>query len=345
MRTLLVPLDGSRLAEQALAYAEVLASRLEAKLLLVRIAELDDRREAYLTARDEEAHHAAGEYVGALAEEVSQRGVPARGVVRCGRAAAWILEEARLRQADLIVMTAHGMGCAGPAACGRVASEVLSRAQVPVLLVPTDPSRAVALLAQRQPRILVPLDGSLAAEEALVVAKALADRLDAELWLSTAYPRQEDASRRQMALTRIEALSYLAQLRLHLALEGYRARMEVRPGPPAEVIGEVYHHRDAALVVMATHSRIGRDWLPTGSVPSRLIGDGTMPLLLVRPRRFGWTNYLYLPSSDCRLELDGSGRALVWAALRALSQAIPDGEEDARNILRDLERTLLSSEG
>ncbi len=133
MRTILVPLDGSTLAERALPFAEVLARASGARLVLPRASLVRHRPEP----ATEEARIAADEraeldrHVALLGE----RGVVAEGVLRFDEAAEAIVAEAVGREADLIVMATHGRSGLGRLVFGSTAEAVLRRSPAPVLLI------------------------------------------------------------------------------------------------------------------------------------------------------------------------------------------------------------------
>jgi nucleotide-binding universal stress UspA family protein len=136
---LLVPLDGSTLAERALDYATEIA-RPESMMMLVRVE-----------APTQTAHEAGGvgdarpgpgaaesppaTYLSSIAETMRSKGLRVDADVRQGRPAAQILEAARVHEADVIVTATHGRS--GPARwlLGSVADEVVRHADRPVLLV------------------------------------------------------------------------------------------------------------------------------------------------------------------------------------------------------------------
>ena len=92
-----------------------------------------------------------------------------------------IAEVAVEEQAELIVMSTHGRGGLGRWVYGSVADSVLQRSTTPVLLVP--PHVDSPLPTDRRLHVLVPLDGSELAEEAIETADLLAGTFDAELTL------------------------------------------------------------------------------------------------------------------------------------------------------------------
>lgn len=135
---LLVPLDGSGLAERALGVAGQIADR-DAKIVLVRAAELPrsgpGRARSWTTVVDREGLHAATEYLHRVASVLTATGLRVQQDARCGDPAEQILTAAVEHDADLIVMVTHGR--TGPARwwLGSVADAVVRRADRPVLLV------------------------------------------------------------------------------------------------------------------------------------------------------------------------------------------------------------------
>src|SRR5947209_17067953 len=105
IKNILVPLDGSPLAEGALPYAKAIASRTGASLILVRAARntspLGDMTYGQQHHTIKEAEDYLGLLVSALAVRGFKNGVQT-GVPYAGSAAEWIVEESQTRQADLI---------------------------------------------------------------------------------------------------------------------------------------------------------------------------------------------------------------------------------------------------
>ena len=167
-RKILVPLDGSELAEQALPYARRLAGTL-GRLLLVR-ASSDDA-----SAADVE------DYLDGLANRLQQDGAAAEWHLYCGPAAEAIGQEASLQRADTVVMSTHGRSGVQRLMFGSVAEQVLHDAEMPVLLVPARTHTSWHPGMGQQ--VIIPLDGSPLAEAALDPAVILAGRLRAGLLL------------------------------------------------------------------------------------------------------------------------------------------------------------------
>jgi nucleotide-binding universal stress UspA family protein len=132
--------------------------------------------------------------------------------------------------------------------------------------------------------ILVPLDGSPASEAALPFARALAARASATLSLVRAVPGRglsHDAVGQQRAVSAAE--DYLAGLAATLEAAGLRVQTGVPFGAsPATWILEEIELRQASLVVMASHDRVGPDRWLHGSVAEAVVNRTATPVLLVR---------------------------------------------------------------
>jgi nucleotide-binding universal stress UspA family protein len=148
-RTILVPLDGSPAAEQALPHAEALARRFEASLVVVRAAPAHAPRGVVSPGAAALVHPAgviesenrdaereeASRYVRHAADALAGHGVAAHADAPEGDAAEAILRRARELPADLIVMTSHGRGGLTRLLFGSVADVVLRHTPCPVLIV------------------------------------------------------------------------------------------------------------------------------------------------------------------------------------------------------------------
>jgi nucleotide-binding universal stress UspA family protein len=283
---ILVPLDGSELAERALAYATALSVPTAAHLALVRIVPL-----ARATAEAEA-------YLAEVATRLTGRGVPVEVGCRHGRSvASRIVREVGVRHADLIAMTTHGRTGPGRWLFGSVAERVIASSPVPVLVDRGWLPRSRELLLEDGPRVLVTLDGSSFAETALGVAAGLADDVGGQLTLVHVAPPPESALpgdyaslpemqiQQQAEWRHASALEYLDAVADRVALfrPGLEVRVDVRLGHAADEIAAAALATDAALVVMATHGRTGLLRSMVGSVAGAVLQYGATPLVLVHP--------------------------------------------------------------
>jgi nucleotide-binding universal stress UspA family protein len=136
LNRILVPLDGSALAESALEQAAELAAQNGATLVLLRAAEAHTFPGADPTEAQVQVVREAEEYLAAVADRLRRDGrSKVETGVWYGSPAAAIVEAARLRRADLIVMSTHGRSGLGRLILGSVAESVLRGTPVPILLL------------------------------------------------------------------------------------------------------------------------------------------------------------------------------------------------------------------
>jgi nucleotide-binding universal stress UspA family protein len=144
LQKILVPLDGSELAERALPYAKALAEKFDGELILfrgletVRIVPLPEfgvvpyEYDELVDQAEEQAHG----YLGDLRDEIREEGLSARVAVTRGRSVAdAIVDFAEKEAVDLIVKTTHGRSGISRWVFGSVALKVLEQAPCPVFLV------------------------------------------------------------------------------------------------------------------------------------------------------------------------------------------------------------------
>ena len=305
-RTMLVPVDGSELAERALPYAAALARPAGGHVILLRAEPLiwqarqpRESASAAPVAPSSRAWLVPAEPGARMTLEAAAARVQADGVTaevdfqryRRGEAEAAnvILAAAHERQADLVVVSTRGRSGFARWFYGSVADQVMRGADVPVMLVPTTVERPWP--EDRAPRILVPLDGSPLAEEILDPIGRLAAQLRAELLLVRVVEHLP-LSVRVNAPHIVQSLqaAELAEARAYLALILDRVRrvgMTVTAyaviGSPSTTIATVAREEGVDLIAMATHGRGGLGRLVLGSVTDATLRGSTVPLLLVRP--------------------------------------------------------------
>src|SRR5688500_17561356 len=175
LSTILVPLDGSDLAARVLPYAELFARKGHGRLVLFHAARsraLDRDPSAEVDTILEQDKFAAW---------LTRDGVPASAQVVEGDAGPEIVHAADDLRADLVVMSTHGRSGVDRILHGSVADHVLQHVSIPILMVPAACDRVWA--PGRPLRLLIPLDGSAFAEEALGPAFDLLRSFPVELWL------------------------------------------------------------------------------------------------------------------------------------------------------------------
>jgi nucleotide-binding universal stress UspA family protein len=284
--TILVPLDGSALAERALPYAAALARAAGDGLRLVRAC--PGISPAYLSsgaavrlaeaAREREQRAAADEMAAAV-ERLGAAGVRAEAAVRHDAPADAILAEAEASGAGLTIMSTHGRGGASRLLHGSVADEVLRRAALPVLMVPPT---ARPWPADGPSRVLVALDGSALAEAGLAAAERLARPFGAELLLLRVVDPPGGIGENAFVGQGLGgARRYLDRLRRRIRAGGLAIRTERRVGPAAATIAAAARERGADAIALGTRGRGGLTRLVLGSTAEAVLRRASVPLLLV----------------------------------------------------------------
>ena len=191
---LLVPLDGSRLAEAVLPTAEALASHFQARVTLLHI--LEERAPATVHGERHLIDAAeAATYLEGVAARLQSAGPPVELHVHDapeGDLVSSLIEHADEYSPDLVILCTHGWGGLRGLLFGSIAQQVLERGTRPVLLV--HPTREGDAPSFNPRQILVPLDRQHAHEEALEVAAEMARSFGAGLRLVLRVPTLETLS-------------------------------------------------------------------------------------------------------------------------------------------------------
>jgi nucleotide-binding universal stress UspA family protein len=304
-RSLLVPLDGSASAEQALPLALGIARRAGARLDLVSVqvpfppvygegmARLENPLEA-------EAREKARSYLDGVVQRIAAVSpVPVAATLLDGPVAESLYRKATATDVDLVVMTVIGAGPWTRLWLGSVADELVRRLPMPLLLLrPQEPAPELG----REPaikHILLPLDGSVAAEQIVEPAAALATLMQAEFTLlrvvnpvaSAHHAPAADSggmSRRQPPPMIEEQLQADAQAYLDRVAQRLRARSlpvqtrVVLHEHPAVTILDAHAH-DTDLIAFTTRGDRALPWLFLGSTADKLLRGASTPVLVQRP--------------------------------------------------------------
>lgn len=311
---ILVPLDGSKLAQQALPYARAVATAKSAEVELVEVvapfeefvrASTDDelvavgagsRFDRWPTSNEwasiaQSFREDAGKRL-AASEALIGAGVATRSAVLEGDAAEAIIKEADARPGTLIVMATHGRSGLGRWLMGSVTDKVVRHAHQPTLVVrardDADGSRA------NIGEVILPLDGSATAEAAIPHAVEMSKLLGVGISLIRAVSPAShadafveympDSYQRLVEDAREDAEEYLDGVATRIRNQGIsEVRSEASIGNASSAIVDLARAADEPLVVMATHGRSGVGRWMLGSVADRVVRHGPGPVLVVRP--------------------------------------------------------------
>lgn len=296
---ILVPLDGSPLAETALMPAAALARHFGAELLLMRAILPTDAPEGGSFPEQPLLASGSQVYLDRLAGQLAKSGITVHKIVTDEEPAKGILAQTKLDQVDLIVMTTHGRTGFDALLHPSVTWKVFSRTSAPILVWKQAPAQSSAqelaqatrFLSDPLAPIIVPLDGSLQAEAALPLVQLFATTFGNPVLLLRVATQPllldggfgnaavvEDALKWSIE----EAESYLKVKRAELESQGLTVRIRSMLGPTSACIKDCAEGLKAGLVVMTSH---GRGWLGrlmVGSVAKDLLGQLETPILLVR---------------------------------------------------------------
>ncbi|MCY2929982.1 MAG: universal stress protein [Planctomycetota bacterium] len=299
IRHLLVPLDGSPMAEQALPVAADLAARAGASVTLLHVVERHPPKAVHGQPHLGQADQAEA-YLAAVAARAF--GPNARVACHVHREAAGDVAKSLVQHVaelgpDLIVMSAHGPVRLRDRLSGNLAQQVMTSGVVPVLLLRPGPAPDAAVRFPFR-HLLVPLDGQAEHEESLAPAADLAALLGAAVLLLTVVPTRGSlarhglvaadmlpgASREMLSLGASAAAEYLEGKVAQLAARGLRAAGRVLDGDPARAILHAADQADSDLIVLSTHGKAGTHAFWSGSIGPRLLRRAKASFLLVPAR-------------------------------------------------------------
>jgi nucleotide-binding universal stress UspA family protein len=304
-KRLLVPLDGSGLAEKALPYALQLTRRLHLETTLLHVSAFAESPSLFMCKSYIE--HVAEMLTLQLKENKGKTGLSqgeSSGVIRgeaiAGDVPSSILEYAENARADLILMSRHGHSGIGRWLMGSVTHKVLTASKVPVVVI--HPDSAESIPEPEWPKtVLVLLDGSKLSETVLPHVEILSkeEQFDVEVTLFEVceppdllsdYPeaimpltwdehvRNAQAASERVCSTRLDEIQR--------QLEAKKLKVSSKIALGENVIDEIVKYireHTFDLVAMTTHGRSGISLWPYGHVADRIIQVSSTPLLLVRP--------------------------------------------------------------
>jgi len=292
-KKILVPLDGSDLAEVSLPYAEEFAARMGSEITLIFLSRSEkdssfSRRKEYL---DKVLDSTKREIDKLLQKPEGDTKI--ESAVLVGHAAEEIVKYADKEDMGLIVIATHGRSGIKQWAMGGVASKIITGTRRPVMLIRAKEASPDIRMIGTINKLLLPLDGSKEGESILPHALDIASNFKSEVIMfqaiSLAYPTYTaDAfayvtySDQQMDAMKASALDYLAKAGATFEEKGIKVSYEVRFGSTADEVINYADEIGADFVAMTTHGRsgIGR-WL-FGSTTVRVMKGGNTNLLLVR---------------------------------------------------------------
>jgi len=291
---ILVPLDGSKLAEAALPAAASLAKVLKAPVTLLHVIEQDApdevHRDRHLTDSAEAEAYLAETAKHAFSPKVKvDWHVHTAAVADVARS---IVDHSSDEiQPDLIILCSHGNSGMHDLVFGNIAQEVAAASGTPVLLIkPNESSNKFKLT-----HILVPLDNESVHDQALPMAESLAKAYGGELNLVCVIPTFGTLAGEQAAVSNMLPTTATAYLDIaeEIAQEHFQGHLntfqqehipataEIARGDPASVIVKTAENMGSDLIIFGTHGRAGLDAFWNRSVAANVARRTGIPILLI----------------------------------------------------------------
>ena len=295
--SIIVPLDGSAMAERAIPYAITIAQRAQSQVALVHVHDVGvfvDNAPMMDSAYADDRARDMGGAVRTTAERLAREtGLAVTAVVLRGGAAPALVQHARDHRADLIVMTTHGRSGFSHAWFGSVAERVIHTTTTPVLVVRASDETHAGVTEPLFQRILLPIDREQSGVEAMQRAATLGTAGRTKYTLLTvisalpalppAFPNTGTfAGDLGFGQRETEATALLKRIaepaRTAGALADIRVLVHERAAPA--ILEAAASQAD--LIVMPTHARGSFSRAVFGSVVDKVMRGATIPLLLFR---------------------------------------------------------------
>ena len=322
LKRILVPLDGSLLAEGALRVAARIALASDGTILLLRVIGVPTTYTPYIYGSDmaqspqlaqdliDMEQENSEKYMAEIASLDILAGIQVETTIIPGSAGMSILDTAKEEKVDVIVMSSHGETGFRRFVLGSVAQYVSRHSPVPVLVLQGDETDPLSTLPEpKQPShsitALVALDGSELAEALLepaaYVVAALSTPAKGTLLLSTVANKQAGKVKHGTEeFMRDEAKKYLIGIgerlqrseigKLNLVIEWSIeeskdvANALIEAAESGKVLESSHEFSGCDLIAIATHGRGGLKRLMAGSVTENVLGSTMLPMLIVRPQ-------------------------------------------------------------
>lgn len=295
---ILVPLDGSSLAECVLPHVITMARATGAEVTLLRAIEQNHKSEPVPSIDPLDWHLYKAEaqaYLDGVNSRLQATGLFAKSVLLEGNAAERIVEFVQEADIDLIILSSHGRSGLSGWNISSVVQKVILRAYTSVLIIPAYQATHSPLVDTELTyrRILAPLDGSQRAECILpVLSSGLSQAPDSELLLLHVVARPEmprrtplTAEDRELAERLVERnydemSKYLTQLKSRLP---GNVQIDIRTSDNViATLHNIVEEEAVDLVLLSAHGYTGENKHPYGSVVTSFIAYGTKPLLIVQ---------------------------------------------------------------
>jgi len=298
---ILVPLDGSQLAECVLPHVVAIAQSFNAEITLLRILEQNQTgssAQLFDLLNWQINKTKAVLYLEKTKTRFQESGLRARTSVLEGLEAEGITEYAQNQGIKLIVLSSHGRNGLTQWGISNVTQKIILGSLTSLLIIRAHQSGEQPAKLSKTPlyqRILVPLDGSQRAENVLPIITQLAHFHQSQVHLVQVVqtpemarqmppsPEDIDLSNRLVTRNREEAVRYLEQVKSRSILEGIAVQTHLITSDNAAVaLHQLAEQEQIDLVTLSAHGYSGMHQWPYGSMVNNFIMYGKISLLIVQ---------------------------------------------------------------
>jgi nucleotide-binding universal stress UspA family protein len=283
---ILVPLDGSKFAEQVFPPLVELARAFGSEVVLVEVCEPEET----------EFGQACRLYINNEAEKLEDnlKGSTAkvRTTVLEGKASEQILDYAEKSDVSLIMISSHGRSGLAPWSLGGTASKILHRVGVPLIIVRAKETPEESAKVRLFSRMLIPLDGSEKSEVILPYATELAKKLESDVTLLQVV----ETGRHVHTIGGLDYIPYKdwdinqMKTRVQRYLDGASSKFsgtkasvkpEIRVGESAREIIKLAAKKDSSLIAMSSHGRAGIEAWAHDSITGKILQASRQSFMFV----------------------------------------------------------------
>jgi nucleotide-binding universal stress UspA family protein len=296
--SVLVPLDGSLLAECVLSHAVAIARAFESKVILLRVLDKNqtgEKTQLFDLVNWQINKTGAKLYLEKISDRLQKTGLRIETAVLEGLVAESITEYAQSHGTKLIILSSHGRSGLSQWGLSSITQKIIFSAPTSVLIVRARQPAVSESLERQYAKIIVPLDGSRRAENVLPMVSLLARFHQSQISIVHVVKTPEMArqmplsredvelSERIVARNREEAIRYLDQVRYHSPLEGIDLQTHLLTSDnAAAVLHDMVDQEHIDMVALSAHGYSGNNQWPYGSMVNNFILYSKVPLLIVQ---------------------------------------------------------------
>lgn len=293
---ILLPLDGSSLAERVLPHAVALAQAFNSKLTLLRVVYQEEQADQHGVINPinwQMRKSEAEAYLKSIQESLREIEVKSDLIIREGRPAKEIIEFAHDEDVNLILLSSHGRSGPSEWNINSVVQKVLLRAFMPVMIVRAYRESQIELTGLTYDRIFVPMDLSTRAECVLPLARSIGSIYGSEIILAhiveePKLPRRTPLNDEDRILVEkitqkntAAAKKYFRELNNRISMPKVKTIIQSSQEPTV-ALHNLIDREDIDLVLLSAHGYSGEARWPYGTIALNFIAYGTNPLIIIQ---------------------------------------------------------------